>query len=411
MTVQNFNHVEHLKTAPDEHLQTDLYEQLDMSGFTRSSNSIAGLCSVEFGDSEPTKGKEEKSDDRPKKEGNDKADEKGSDKVESPEGSTRKKRLELEEAIKKADERMPAKDFDKTIAELHHLTLLWESKQTGSPFRPKKELDEKSTEIDPQGLTRTQMAEVTTATKALSDKLLAPIEARMRYAKFLADAGGFAEAEKVALEARELSERFAKPAKITEHIKVSPIEIEKQGFQNSTIATGFGLSQINPLRSYPFADSLTNTNVFLAKLYLGADVDWTKGAPEKLGDGRFFDPVKGFEAAEKARQSAADVRGYLLDPRVNLMAEIQNLYKAMNSVFQEPDSFKLSERKNSDGQKFDPERIKEIREKLVKIWQDPNNSSFLNQKDTGESLMRDLMIVPLGVWRSRPYAPPPPVKK
>ncbi|MBX9669249.1 MAG: hypothetical protein K2X93_16610 [Candidatus Obscuribacterales bacterium] len=396
MTTNNFEHID-LPQLPSANASGgSLYEQLNMANFRPNPVNNDSLCSFALGASEPKVAEKDNEgyEDKTKKDGTDQTV-KSNDKLEAPEGSARKKRLELEEAIKKADEALPAKDFDKTIAELHHLSLLWKSFTILGDL--KKPLDDLEKGKD---LQRTQMVELATKTNELSNKLVAPIEARMRYAKFLAEAGGFSEAEKVALEARELSERFTKPAKITEHFTVSPLAVEREGRNKAVL--GFELAKNFPSKMSPFADTVTETNVFLAKLYLGADADWTKGVPKVIGDGRFFDPVKAFDAADKARKSIMD--SFLYDPLEktlsNEAAELKHLYNGLDAVFKDPAAVKLSERKNSDGQKFDPDRIKEISEKMAKRKQD-------NLKSTGDSLLMDAGMMML--WGARPNAYPKPM--
>ncbi len=404
MTTNSFKHADQPQSARAIEGGADLYEQLNMMEYKPNTANSVALCSFQIDESEPKGAEKNKAghEDTNKKHGTEKT-EKTNDKLEAPEGSARKKRFEFEQAIKKADEQMPAKDFEKAIGELHYLSLL--AKSEDSRFEPKKGLSQNDTELIVK-----KQTELATARNELTGKIVAPIEARMRYAQFLADSGGFSEAEKVVLEAKELAERFTKPAKITEHVQVSPLEIERQGL--STMYTlAFGMARPKG-GLFPLGDSLMTTNVFLAKLYLGADVDWSKGVPKEIGDARYFDPVKAFDAVEKARQAAKDTRGFdpLSDRPVDGPQEIKNMYNALDKVFKDPAAFKLSERKNSDGQKFDPERIKEIGEKFGKLKQDPLNTALdLDSNARLKSLIRESALMGLGAGgfaRPNPYKKP-----
>ncbi len=413
MTTNSFKHADQPQTNSSKEVEANLYEQLNMSDYKPNNVANAVLCELQIGDSEPAR--EEKNnagaDDEIKRGGADKA-EKPNEQLEAPEGSARKKRLDLEQAIKQADEQLTAKDYDLAIKELHDLLLLRTPERLpGSTLIETKKALDLNKQIDEVR----KMSELDVASKEVCTKLLAPIEARMRYAQFLADSGGFSDAAKVALEASELAERFTRPVKVTGQIQLSPLELENPLLgDKKMMRMVYGLSPIKDRRPDPFANSISDTNVFLAKLYLGPDVNWSKGVPKEIGGGRFFDPVRAFDAAEKARQTIEDTRCYnaLSDRAVN-SAEIQNLYKALNTVFENPAVYKLPERKNADGQKFDPERISEIREKFAKMRKDPSNSAFsLDLETRARSIMLDLLVTPYGFGGTRPnYQPEKPEPK
>ncbi|MBX9669250.1 MAG: hypothetical protein K2X93_16615 [Candidatus Obscuribacterales bacterium] len=415
MTTNSFKHADQPQMQSSMEVEANLYEQLNMSDYKPNNASNAVLCELQIGDSEPAREQKNNAgdDDEIKKGGADKA-EKPNEKLEAPEGSARKKRLDFEIAIKKADEQLTDKDYDMAIKELHYLSLLRkepEQKPGLSLIQPKKELNDKELELNAK-----KMSELDVARKEVSRKLLTPIEARMRYAQFLVDSGGFSEAAKVALEARALAERFARPVKVTNHIKLSPLELENPLLGMEALSFERNLPPwVDGL--HPFANSMKDANVFLAKLYLGPDEDWSIGVPKEIGDGTFFDPVKAFDAAEKARQTTKDFHGYnALSLRAVNSAEIQNLYKALNKVFGDPAAHKLSDRKNADGQKFDPERISEIRKKFEKMRKDPSNSAFsLDIHTRTMSIMGDLIAAPYalqGSWGLIPnYQPEKPEQK
>lgn len=285
------------------------------------------------------------------------AKEKPVDTKEKAEHPERFKRIELENAIKKADEAMPEKDFEKTVGELQLMLMLAE-KTSPKPFaRP----DEKSTEIGPDGLSSTQKEEVQKKFQETTGKLTAPVKARLKYAEFLADCGGYSEAAKVGAEAQQLAEKFSKPAKITDHITATPTDLEKRDRDLSAGKFASMLAKPNGKRE-GMSNSLIESNLFLSKLYLGADLDWNSGVSDKLGDSKMFDPVKAFDAAVKARDYIKKIPANdTASEKYADSKEVKNMFSALEKVFKNPDAYKLYDRTDSDGKPFNKEKVEAIR--------------------------------------------------
>lgn len=302
----------------------------------------------------------------------------------------------LERSVKMADFAMPAKDFDKTVGQLDHILLLLEKDRDRKLKFDTKTGDQNRQRVDSNELTLLQKTELLQSYQATTDKLTAPVKARLQYAEFLQEAGRLEDAAKIAADARNVGEKLIKPAKITDHITMSLGDIEAR--ESDIRASSFGIA--NPLGTMRLSGdnvtkSLVDTNLFLAKLYMGPELDWQKNSIDKLGESKLFDPIKALDANTKA-MSLIKFRPQFehLYPAEKNTDEMKNLHSALRKVFSEPDKYKLSERTDSDGKPFSQEQIKLIRERLS-----------LDLKSEGYQIFRDAAIIGAGASLGR-YAPP-----
>lgn len=294
----------------------------------------------------------------------------------------------FEKAIKQADLTTP--DFEKNVARLDHTVMMLErDRERKANFGGLRDGQRE----DPKALTDVQKAELHQSYETDSNKLASPVTTRLNYAKFLADAGRFEDAAKIGLEAQKLADKFSVSAKITEHITATPLDIEMR--LRMTRPMSWGLS--NPLENKgPSGNSLSKsvveTSEFLQKMYIGPEVDWQKPSLDKLAESKTFDPIKAYETMKK--MSEFQVK----NPTALLSGGEQggNTWRALTTIFADPDKFRLSERVGSDGKPYTTEKINKIAQDLGVYKSKAGRSEFDEiLRDTINPFMYDPRYSPL----------------
>ncbi|MBX9668378.1 MAG: hypothetical protein K2X93_12200 [Candidatus Obscuribacterales bacterium] len=235
------------------------------------------------------------------------------------------------------------------------------------------------------------------------------VQVRWRFAQFLAKENQFADAEKMAIEARDKAEVLTKPIEVN-GVKVSPIELMKR---ESTQLVADLMKISDPEKRQDMqrmsiylagedgaASSPIETNRFLAQLYLGTKVlpsFNSKGEVDGVREVRFgatsaFKVDKAYESIERARKHTKEILGIdPLDPEsTKVIPGIAWLFKGLAHVLDNPEEYDLYRDKDGDGK---PD--------LIQMHEVENIKKAIHTKGTLASVALDVGVWTLGTAAMR----------
>ncbi|MBX9693745.1 MAG: hypothetical protein K2Z81_15255 [Cyanobacteria bacterium] len=257
----------------------------------------------------------------------------------------------FQELIRRYDEKLPTKEFEKALGKLSKL------QGDGTQARTMDSFEE--------------FGEIT-------GRMQDHIRIRQEYAEFLKRCGKFDEAQKAALDAEEKAQILLKPVRI-DNKTVTPWNLIRRESLETLIYMGrFGSKEAQQLEKllidkYIGRDGILNrprqTSILVSEISLGTKINWNKENPEAdLGKSKSFDLKGAYEAAKRARETTIQLFRYdPLDRYQNDRSKGEPSVKALFDLML--DAIENSERTKQpllgpDGKPVSTELIERIKKEL-----------------------------------------------